>query len=283
MAVKNPDRKRLWARSGNQCSFPYCDVELVDEGVADRTLGEEAHIKGEKEGAARYDSKQSSKERDSYDNLILLCPTHHTLIDSNPEEFPVNLLIQMKKDHEEQIIKNRNFPKLARELLDLVNVYIPDASNFNISQNQENPNTFCIPAIEENGVNTKIYINKGDHIRIFASGLISFDGKNNFSTPEGILCNEYGVPFIKNPQSRIENLLVFPHPQAIKTDENNLGLVGSLIGWIDNDKDKKYFRIGTKKEFVSNENGNLYLLVNDAKGTYEDNYGQFFVEVNKIN
>ncbi|HAY96656.1 HNH endonuclease, partial [Shewanella sp.] len=53
-----------------------------------------AHIKGNKLGSNRYDPEQTDVERDSYENLILLCPTHHTLIDKaeNESEFSVELL-----------------------------------------------------------------------------------------------------------------------------------------------------------------------------------------------
>jgi hypothetical protein len=73
--MKIKDRKELWAKSGNVCSYPGCGVELAGEPGSDKVLGEEAHIKGENPGAARYDNTQSDDERDSYDNRILLCPT----------------------------------------------------------------------------------------------------------------------------------------------------------------------------------------------------------------
>jgi hypothetical protein len=40
------------------------------------------------------------KERDRYNNLILLCPTHHTDIDKNSDDWPVDKLHIVKKDHE---------------------------------------------------------------------------------------------------------------------------------------------------------------------------------------
>jgi len=45
-----------------------------------------AHICGDKPGANRHDAGQTDAERDDYQNLILLCPTHHTLIDRKENE-----------------------------------------------------------------------------------------------------------------------------------------------------------------------------------------------------
>ena len=51
------------------------------------------------QGWPRYDANMSVKERYSFDNLILLCPTHHVQIDNlEPGRFTVDLLRKMKND-----------------------------------------------------------------------------------------------------------------------------------------------------------------------------------------
>lgn len=91
------DIKVLFARSGNRCAFPKCDAAIVD---AETLLGEVAHIKGAKPGSPRYDPAQSPEERHGYDNLILLCPNHHTVVDSDEEAYTVDRLQRMKGAHE---------------------------------------------------------------------------------------------------------------------------------------------------------------------------------------
>src|SRR5688572_28426884 len=71
-----PTVKRLFAVSGNRCAFPRCKSELVD-AESGSILGEICHIKGEKDGSARYDSAQSPANRQSYANLLLMCGSHH--------------------------------------------------------------------------------------------------------------------------------------------------------------------------------------------------------------
>lgn len=63
-------------------------------------MGEQAHIVGRAKNHARGESNLTKKERDSYHNLILLCPTHHTLIDKNPQDYTVEKLHLFKGQHE---------------------------------------------------------------------------------------------------------------------------------------------------------------------------------------
>jgi hypothetical protein len=95
--------KRLYALSGNQCAFPECQQPLV---VNDVQVGEMCHIKGAKPGAARYDLMQTEHERNAFENLIVLCATHHTLVDKDPNTYKVKDLREMKFVHE-----RRQLPK----------------------------------------------------------------------------------------------------------------------------------------------------------------------------
>lgn len=91
------DIKLLFAKSGNRCAFPKCKAPMA----LDNTLvGEVCHIKGARPGSARFDSTQSDTERHHRDNLILMCPTHHTVIDDDDISYPVERLLLIKRDHE---------------------------------------------------------------------------------------------------------------------------------------------------------------------------------------
>jgi hypothetical protein len=93
----DPTIKRLFARSGNRCAFPKCTVEIVQ---GDTLVGEICHIKAARPRGPRYDPHQTAAERHGYDNLILLCGTHHTVIDDDEEAYTIERLIKMKTDHE---------------------------------------------------------------------------------------------------------------------------------------------------------------------------------------
>lgn len=64
--------------------------------------GEVCHIKGARLGSARYDDQQTDLERHAYANLILMCPTHHTVIDDDEETYTVDRLCKIKAAHEAQ-------------------------------------------------------------------------------------------------------------------------------------------------------------------------------------
>lgn len=99
----------LWGRSGNMCAFPNCKKDLVmDESETDDSsiIGEEAHIIAKKENGARGKSDLTLKERDRYNNLILLCRIHHKLIDDQEKTYPVEDLIKFKRNHEKWVKDN---------------------------------------------------------------------------------------------------------------------------------------------------------------------------------
>ena len=120
MAINQKDIKLLWGRSGNRCAI--CRVELTQDKAsktASYTLGEQAHIVGEKETAARGISKLSENDRNSYHNLILLCPNHHTEIDDNEEDWAIEKIHQIKSEHElwvtETLSETINHVRLAKQ------------------------------------------------------------------------------------------------------------------------------------------------------------------------
>jgi len=86
--------QRLYGRSGNQCAFPGCDYQIITDGG--QVQGRICHIKGLRPGSARYDSTQTDKQRNTYENLVLLCANHHDAIDAQEEDYTVEVLHEMK-------------------------------------------------------------------------------------------------------------------------------------------------------------------------------------------
>ncbi len=110
MTITVQTRKLLWGRAHNVCSFATCWQALTADEVDARTgrafavvVGEEAHIRSGRPDGPRYDPDYPSADIDKYENLMLLCPTHHTLVDAhNGDAHPVEILVKMKRRHEEQ-------------------------------------------------------------------------------------------------------------------------------------------------------------------------------------
>ena len=107
MPISSHTRKKLWTRAHNECAFPTCTESLTQQlpGVAGSmethiaVIGDEAHIRAQSLGGPRYDPTYS--DVDGYENLMLLCPSHHRLIDADDGSgFSVEALLQMKRRHE---------------------------------------------------------------------------------------------------------------------------------------------------------------------------------------
>jgi tetratricopeptide (TPR) repeat protein len=138
--------KRLFAVSGNQCAFPDCITPLV---VDDTVVAEICHIKARSPDGPRYDPKQDEKDRDAVDNLLLLCPIHHKIIDDDPATYTVERLGQIKAEHE---ARHRGglepSDHLARQLLSLHQLPSPPAH----FTGREKELDELITAIEKEGV-----------------------------------------------------------------------------------------------------------------------------------
>jgi len=112
MSATYPTKLLLAFRSGGRCAFPDCQSELTVDaptGGDSVVVGEAAHIAGENPTAARYNSTISEAARDHYDNLIYLCANHHTQIDKQEANFTVDMLLQIKANHESKVREGMNF------------------------------------------------------------------------------------------------------------------------------------------------------------------------------
>ncbi len=63
-------------------------------------MGEGAHIEGALPDSARFNPTMSNEKRRGYDNLLLLCSTHHTTIDRDVGRWTVTKLKDLKRNHE---------------------------------------------------------------------------------------------------------------------------------------------------------------------------------------
>ncbi|HRF28382.1 MAG TPA: HNH endonuclease signature motif containing protein [Candidatus Saccharibacteria bacterium] len=88
----------VWGQFNGRCA--RCDILLsrtMDDGTS-ATIGKIAHIVGENEGSARFTTELSLSKRNSPDNLMLLCGTHHDEIDNYHSEYSVEDLHKIKND-----------------------------------------------------------------------------------------------------------------------------------------------------------------------------------------
>jgi hypothetical protein len=101
MTISNKTRKVLWGRSGNRCAI--CKHELVIEATpqdSESVVGDECHIISAKPNGPRHDPSYPKDELDAYENLILLCRIHHKMVDDQADTYTIDILRQMKSNHE---------------------------------------------------------------------------------------------------------------------------------------------------------------------------------------
>jgi len=106
---------------------------LVD--AAGVVIGEMCHLRAQSVGGPRYDPGQSDTERHGYGNLILLCPLHHQIVDSDVAAYSVDRLLAMKEAHEGAVPTARE-PSDAVVAQFLAPVHASSGATVVISHNQ---------------------------------------------------------------------------------------------------------------------------------------------------
>jgi len=130
--------KQLFARSGNVCAFPGCQSPIIEN--TNVVTGEICHIEAKKSGGARFNSSQTIKGRESFENLILLCRRHHKIIDTQVDLYKTEDLKEIKKIHESNLGRNVISSDLnkAQKLLDSYRLLIISENSGNITINKAN-------------------------------------------------------------------------------------------------------------------------------------------------
>jgi hypothetical protein len=90
---------------------------LMEESL----IGEMCHIHGQRSGAARYREDLAPDELHSVDNLVLLCPIHHKLVDDDDKTYTPDWLRRIKSEHEARAA-NTSAPLVSR----LIQMLAPD-------------------------------------------------------------------------------------------------------------------------------------------------------------
>ena len=121
MNIPQKEKNVLFAKSGNICAFPGCAVPVIaEEGDESKPLAEVAHMIAYADNGPRADSILPIDGRNRASNLILLCPTHHSLVDKFEYQYNVYVLREMKLQHERKFSPSSHSkkpPNLIREPL----------------------------------------------------------------------------------------------------------------------------------------------------------------------
>lgn len=112
--------KRLFALSGNFCTFPSCSLPMVE--ASGTITGQICHIQAQSTGGPRFSKKLSEKKIHAFENLILMCGHHHKVIDAEPDIYTVDSLLELKEIHESAVGRSEH-PEDAFHAQILLNTY----------------------------------------------------------------------------------------------------------------------------------------------------------------
>lgn len=97
----------LWTLAAGRCEFAGCNKLLIGDLVAskeDGKFGFIAHIVADSEKGPRGNKVRSPLLAQDINNLMLMCPIHHKLIDvDHVDDYPEDVLLAMKQEHETRI------------------------------------------------------------------------------------------------------------------------------------------------------------------------------------
>jgi len=98
-------RLALFVRAGGRCEFDGCNKFLLEHPLTLKggNFGQMAHIVAFSQDGPRGSETLRPKGINDSDNLMLLCPQCHKLIDDHPEAHTVQTLEKYKQNHEERI------------------------------------------------------------------------------------------------------------------------------------------------------------------------------------
>lgn len=105
-SYQEKDVKRLITAAGGRCSYRHggeiCKRLLVHNNSV---IGEKAHIIAVSKNGPRYDKDYDFSKANTYENLMWMCPTHHTIIDKMADVhiYTETMLKKMKAEHEKDI------------------------------------------------------------------------------------------------------------------------------------------------------------------------------------
>lgn len=97
--------RTLQERVGNHCSNPTCRCLTSGPNDADykaTRIGVGAHITAAAPGGPRYNPTITPEERSSITNGIWLCQNCSTLVDSDPNTYPVSVLLEWRQRAEDR-------------------------------------------------------------------------------------------------------------------------------------------------------------------------------------
>lgn len=107
LSQNDPRVFELWVRAGGRCEFHGCNKYLLQDSLTSNAikLADIAHIVARTKDGPRGNDPLPFEKRNDIDNLMLVCPKCHRVVDNKmlESQYPKQLLQKYKRDHEDRI------------------------------------------------------------------------------------------------------------------------------------------------------------------------------------
>lgn len=99
--IPTETKLRLFSGAAGHCQRPDCLCPLFPaEMGGDRHIAEMAHVIPHGDEGPRHSERPDGEfQADSFENLILLCPTCHTIVDKDPDGYSRSTMLSWKSNH----------------------------------------------------------------------------------------------------------------------------------------------------------------------------------------
>jgi hypothetical protein len=126
-SIPNDVRYRTWVLAGGRCQYRGCNAALWRDDLTLAAMNRAylAHIVADSANGPRGDPLLSEQLKADPSNIMLLCDTHHRLVDrEDVEGHPAELLRRYKREHEERIERQTSIQPSSRTEMVLVGTRI---------------------------------------------------------------------------------------------------------------------------------------------------------------
>ncbi len=111
--ISDSKKMILMGLCGGKCEFRGCEKSIVQDMLTGEksNFSNYAHIVASSENGPRGDKTLSTQLSNDENNIMVLCRDHHKEIDDFPEKYTVDILKDMKREHEAYIKDLMNISK----------------------------------------------------------------------------------------------------------------------------------------------------------------------------
>ncbi|MDC5391594.1 hypothetical protein [Acinetobacter baumannii] len=208
-------KRALFLLSRNQCAFPNCRQNLIDE--RGHFIGEICHIEAANEDGERFNPNQTNEERRDISNLILMCPNHHK-ITNDVHAYTVQTMREIKLTHE---AKSYGYRADEQDIQNFI-----DETFYNSVQPLNNVDALPLGTYGLKSENIIDLVN--DFIDVLSR--IPYQTRSFYAH---CMVNSYGAEYLEFDPREIENRLRIPY--YIYTQHADLLERYNLMSELDND------------------------------------------------